>query len=103
MKSMIRIVVATVAIASSFSVFAQSNAPVTRAQVKSQLVQLERAGYNPAANDANYPQQLNAAQARLSGSEGGVAAGSSASGSHVVRVAEPVAPMSGVNSVYFGQ
>jgi len=103
MKSMIRIVVATVAIASSFSVFAQSNAPVTRAQVKAQLVQLERAGYNPAANDANYPQQLNAAQARVNGSEGGVAAGSSAAGSRVVTVAGPAAPMSGPNSVYFGQ
>jgi len=103
MKSMIRIVVATVAIASSFSVFAQSNAPVTRAQVKAQLVQLERAGYNPSANDPDYPQRLNAAQARLNGSEGGMAAGSSAAGSRVMKVAEPVAPMSGPNSVYFGQ
>lgn len=103
MKSMIRIVVASVAIVSSFSAFAQSNAPATRAQVRAQLVQLERAGYNPAAKDANYPQQLNAAEARINASEGGVAAGSSASGSHVVRVAEPVAPMSGPNSVYFGQ
>ena len=100
MNSMIRIVVATVAIASSFSVFAQSNAPVSRAQVKAQLVQLEHAGYNPAANDPQYPQNVRAAITRVNDSEGGVANGTQASGS---RAAVPAAPVSGPNSVYFGQ
>lgn len=34
---------------------AQENAPVTRAEVKAQLVQLERAGYNPASDQTQYP------------------------------------------------
>ena len=47
--------------------FAQSNAPKTRAEVRADLVQLERAGYNPGANnEATYPAQIQAAEARVS-------------------------------------
>lgn len=48
--------------------FAQStnNAPVTRAEVKQQIVDLESVGYNPAhLNDATYPQDVQAAMQRL--------------------------------------
>jgi hypothetical protein len=42
------------------------SAQITRAQVQSELVKLEKAGYNPArANDANYPDDLQAAEARI--------------------------------------
>jgi hypothetical protein len=44
---------------------AQSNAPVTRAEVKAKLAQLEQAGYNPAENDPYYPQNLQAAELRV--------------------------------------
>jgi hypothetical protein len=42
--------------------FAQSNQPVTREQVRAELAQLEKAGYNP--NDyLNYPANLQHAEA----------------------------------------
>ena len=44
----------------------QSNAPLTRAEVRQQLIQLEQAGYNPAtADDATYPNDIQAAEARV--------------------------------------
>lgn len=70
------------------SSFAQSNQPVTRAEVKAQLVQLEKAGYNPTGDQTQYPANIPAAEKRVN--SGNVAAGSfgrvtestSASGSH---------------------
>lgn len=45
---------------------AQSNQPLTRAEVRNQLVQIEQAGYNPAhGNDTNYPTDAQAAEARV--------------------------------------
>ncbi|MEX3810725.1 DUF4148 domain-containing protein [Paraburkholderia sp. BR13439] len=73
--------------------FAQSNAPVTRAQVRAELVQLEKAGYNPAADYNTYPQDIQAAEARVSAlngaaasAYGGAANGSSAAGAGAVKV-----------------
>ena len=39
--------------------------PVTRAQVRAELVRLESVGYRPGVKDLNYPDDLEAAQARL--------------------------------------
>ncbi|HTH62718.1 MAG TPA: DUF4148 domain-containing protein [Paraburkholderia sp.] len=90
------IVALTGALASPALTYAQGNyEPVTRAQVRAELVQMEQAGYNPAlADNAHYPDQIQAAEARVSAQNdaqdqarltndamGGVAAGSSASGS----------------------
>jgi hypothetical protein len=65
--------------------FAQSNAPVTRAQVRAELVQLEKAGYNPGGDATQYPQNIQAAQARVD-AQNGVAASSygESTGSHSV-------------------
>lgn len=51
-KSLIPAVVIVSALAAPTFVFAQSNdnGPVTRAEVKAQLVQLEKAGYNPSSD-----------------------------------------------------
>jgi Domain of unknown function (DUF4148) len=61
-------------IASAFTapavVFAQSNAPVTRAQVEAQLAQLERAGYNPASDQTQYPANIQAAEQRVAAQNG---------------------------------
>ncbi|MEQ5841966.1 DUF4148 domain-containing protein [Paraburkholderia acidicola] len=69
--------------------FAQSNQPLTRAEVRAQLVELEQAGYNPASDQTQYPSNILAAQARLdaqkgltASSYGSAAAGTSASGFH---------------------
>ncbi|KVQ18178.1 DUF4148 domain-containing protein [Burkholderia cepacia] len=48
------------------SAFAQSAAPLTRAQVRDELMRLETAGYDPAkGDDGEYPADIQAAQARL--------------------------------------
>jgi hypothetical protein len=88
--------------------FAQPNSPITRAQVRTELVQLEKAGYRPGDGDqTTYPQQLQQAEARVvqtaaaSDGYGGVADGSSASGSS--KAAAPQADIPGLKPVYFGQ
>ena len=70
--------------------FAQSNQPLTRAEVRAQLIELQKAGYNPASDQTQYPRNIEAAQARVNAqrnlsasSYGSSTAGTSASGSHV--------------------
>lgn len=97
--------------------FAQPDAPVTRAEVRADLVRVEQAGYRPAANDINYPTDIQAAEARIAAQNdpqlthdaiGGVAPnGSSASGSamhtamHTANPYKCVGPVSFCN-VFFG-
>nr|WP_158935015.1 DUF4148 domain-containing protein [Burkholderia sp. S171] len=92
--------------APSFAFAQDNNAPVTRAEVRAQLTQLEKAGYSPATNDNYYPQALQEAQQRVDASNGVESqaygpstSGTSASGLHV-----PVTPASGddQHSIYFG-
>ncbi|WP_321781812.1 DUF4148 domain-containing protein [Paraburkholderia sp. J94] len=88
------IVAAVVAVPAALpaAAFAQSNAPITRAQVRAELVQLQQAGYNPAADYTQYPQNIQAALARESAQSGaadaayGGAANGSASGAKGVSV-----------------
>ncbi|MGF3888010.1 DUF4148 domain-containing protein, partial [Staphylococcus aureus] len=65
MKSLIKAVALATLVAAPVVSFAQSNQqPLTRAQVRAELVQLEKAGYNP--NDwINYPENIQAAQAKI--------------------------------------
>ncbi|WP_175811393.1 DUF4148 domain-containing protein [Burkholderia contaminans] len=65
MKSLIKAVALAALVAAPVVSFAQSNQqPLTRAQVRAELVQLEKAGYNP--NDwINYPENIQAAQAKI--------------------------------------
>ena len=70
--------------------FAQSNGPVTRAEVRADLIRVEQAGYQPSSNDINYPSDIQAAEAKIAAQSdrklteeavGGVAqSGTSASG-----------------------
>ncbi|SAL09284.1 purine nucleoside phosphorylase [Caballeronia udeis] len=86
MKLVQSLIVAAVLAVPAVSSFAQSNAPVTRAEVKAQLVQLEKAGYQPGRDDPTYPADIQAAEARVAAqngaatSYGGVNDGTSASG-----------------------
>jgi hypothetical protein len=69
MKSLIKAVALAAVLAIPAVSFAQSNQPLTRAEVRAQLVQLEKAGYNPAdSSDAHYPQAIQQAEARVSAS-----------------------------------
>lgn len=87
MKSLIQAAAVAALLALPVASFAQSNAPVTRAEVNAQLVQLEKAGYSPAADHTQYPAGIQAAEARIdqqdaaSRSYGGVADGTTQSGS----------------------
>lgn len=79
MKSAIAAAVAVVVLAAPALSFAQqSNAPLTRAQVREQLVQLEKAGYQPGVSSPFYPDDIQAAQARVDAQN---AYGSSSNGS----------------------
>ncbi|CAB3733882.1 DUF4148 domain-containing protein [Paraburkholderia rhynchosiae] len=67
--------------------FARSNQPLTRAEVKAQLVQIERAGYNPGMDNCmTYPLEIQAAEARVAAQNGqgygGVEEGSPESGNY---------------------
>jgi len=71
MKSLIEAVAIAALITAPLAAFAQSNQPVTRAQVRAELVQLEKAGYNPAiANHDDYPANIQAAEARVAAQNG---------------------------------
>jgi hypothetical protein len=77
------IIVAAALAIPAVSSFAQSNQPLTRAEVKAQLVQLEKAGYNPAEDQTLYPANVQAAEVKIAAQNGqgygGVASGTSAS------------------------
>jgi hypothetical protein len=46
--------------------FAQTNGPLTRAEVRADLVRVEQAGYNPSrAADIDYPADIQAAEAKI--------------------------------------
>ncbi|ANB75205.1 DUF4148 domain-containing protein [Paraburkholderia phytofirmans] len=104
MKSLIQAVVIAAALAAPVASFAQSSQPVTRAQVRAELIQVEKAGYRPSHSDPYYPADIQAAEARVAEQNGtaqtaesglgGVVSGSSQSG-------HPV-PANGPKSVYFG-
>lgn len=104
MKSLIQAVVIAAAVVIPVASFAQSNAPVTRAQVRAELVQLEQAGYRPAAGeDPSYPASIQAAQAKIQPQDsafGGVADVSSAAGGPV---SSGSSLPNSVKSVYFGR
>ncbi|MEC5408628.1 DUF4148 domain-containing protein [Paraburkholderia sp. MPAMCS5] len=67
MKSLIKAVAIAAALAAPVASFAQSSQqPVTRAEVRNQLIQLEQAGYNPAvSNDPDYPADVQAAERQV--------------------------------------
>ena len=94
--------------------FAQSSAPLTRAQVRADMIRVEQAGYNPSrGNDINYPADIQAAEAKIVANDerqlatqdvGGVVQnGSTDSGSvsHTSTHQRCVGPVSFCN-VYFG-
>lgn len=95
MKPLARAVIVVAALVVPVIASAQSNAPITRAQVRAELVQLEKAGYNPShGEDPNYPADIQAADANVAAQSGaangygGVVNGSSVSGRPAVSKAD---------------
>jgi hypothetical protein len=96
MKSLMTAVAAAAALSMSSAAFSQADTGLTRAQVRAELQQLEQAGYSPGrGNDPHYPEDIQAAEARVANHQsasdyGGMTSGSSASSSRaVVRPASP--------------
>jgi hypothetical protein len=92
MNAFAKFVVSLAVVSAPTFVFAQSQSePLTRAQVKAELVQLEQAGYAPATGEqSNYPNDIQAAEAKVAAQQnanrtneayGGAHAGAAASGS----------------------
>ncbi|HZZ03950.1 DUF4148 domain-containing protein [Paraburkholderia sp.] len=104
MKTLISAVVVAAALVAPVASFAQSNQPVTRAEVHAQLVQLEKAGYNPISDQINYPANIQAAQARVDAQNGTAQAVNSGYGAPIAGSSQAGRPVSGNdrNSVYFG-
>jgi hypothetical protein len=80
MKSFIEAAVIAALIAAPLAAFAQSSQPLTRAEVRADLVQVEKAGYNP--NDwIHYPDNIQAAEARVAADKGAAQADATGYGS----------------------
>ncbi|SPB15356.1 membrane protein [Caballeronia novacaledonica] len=95
MNKFIGIAAVALAFAAPVASFAQSNQPLTRAEVRAQIVQLEKAGYNPGViSDSKYPADIQAAEARVAAQNGygGVSEGSGQSGARVNAVQNDVFP-----------
>ncbi|KAH0437172.1 hypothetical protein KCU90_g3930, partial [Aureobasidium melanogenum] len=93
MKSLIKAIALVVVIAAPVASFAQTEQPLTRAEVKAQLIQIEQAGYNPAASgDSTYPGDIQAAEARVAAQHDTTGYGSSANGSSQTGTTAPAAP-----------
>jgi hypothetical protein len=74
MKLAQSLIVAAVLAFPAVSSFAQSNQPLTRAEVRAQLVQVEKAGYNPSIlADTTYPANIQAVDAKIAAENGAAA------------------------------
>jgi Domain of unknown function (DUF4148) len=114
MKSLIKAVAIAAVLAAPVVSFAQSSQqPITRAEVRGELIQLEHAGYNPAtSNDANYPADVQAAEQRVQAQNPALAqtqtqptadtSGYGAPMSGSTQSGAMTQPMTGAKSVYFG-
>jgi hypothetical protein len=84
MKSLIQALLVTAVLAAPVIASAQSNEPLTRAQVRAELVQLEQAGWRPSmnmGNDPDYPAGIQAAEAKVAAQNGATGVGGAVSGS----------------------
>ncbi|MBV8260631.1 MAG: DUF4148 domain-containing protein [Paraburkholderia sp.] len=94
MKSLVKAVALTVALAAPLAAFAQADQGLTREQVRQQLIEFQQTSRNQAAAGT----QSTAPVAQTVGSCGGVSSTSSAAGGRFVSEAARTGPQ----SVYFG-
>ncbi|WP_175915640.1 MULTISPECIES: DUF4148 domain-containing protein [unclassified Burkholderia] len=92
MKSLIATFAAAAVLAVPAVSFAQQNAPVTRAQVKAELAQLQQAGYKLGSDRTDYPAGIQAAEARVNPQQNVAAADTSGYGAQPVAQQESGAP-----------
>ncbi|WP_043204155.1 DUF4148 domain-containing protein [Paraburkholderia acidipaludis] len=75
MKTLAKLTIALCALSTPLLTFAQSTQPVTRAEVRAELVRMEKAGYNPNTNGDNYPQDVQAVEAKIAAQDAQSAVG----------------------------
>jgi Domain of unknown function (DUF4148) len=101
-KTFIPAFVLASALAAPAFAFAQSTQPLTRAEVRADLVRLEKAGYVPGADEVNYPADIQAAEQRVAEEDAANASyGPSTSGTSASGHASPEQPTN-AGSVYSG-
>ena len=97
--------------------FAQTTAPLTRAEVKADLIRVEQAGYDPASGDGvYYPANIQAAEAKVAAEQathtlndaagGTTLTGTSAAGKRAAAPRDSASSCSGPASfcdVYYGE
>ncbi|SDD53037.1 protein of unknown function [Cupriavidus sp. YR651] len=90
MNALTRTLLISIALVAPVASFAQSTqGPVTRAEVRADLIRVEQAGYHPGVgDDSTYPADIQAAEAKIAAEDAAAAAGKNA-------VATTQAPMSG--------
>jgi hypothetical protein len=81
MKKLVCALLTAISIVPAVSFAQTSNGPATRAEARAELVQLERAGYQPAAKRIHYLDGMQAAEQRAQGSDNAYASQSGAHGS----------------------
>ncbi|CAB3781482.1 hypothetical protein LMG28688_01215 [Paraburkholderia caffeinitolerans] len=76
MKSLIQAVAIAAVLVAPVASFAQSQSTITRAQVREELVQLQKVGYRVGDGDqVHYPEAIQAAQAKVAAMNGNSAYG----------------------------
>ena len=99
MKSLLIAVVTASVFAAPVVALAQSNGPLTRAQVRDEIVQLEKAGYNPAnASTQDFPTNVLATGAGAAGQDSGYGPETNGSSQAGHAISSP-----GLKPVFFGQ
>ncbi|CAB3774432.1 DUF4148 domain-containing protein [Paraburkholderia humisilvae] len=114
MKTLTFVSISIIALVSPALCFAQTVAPLTRAEVKADLIRLEKAGHNP-GSDA-YPVNIQVAEAKVAAEQakqtlndaaGGITlSGTSASGARAAAPRDSASSCSGPASfcdIYYGE
>jgi hypothetical protein len=106
MKSLIQAVVVTAVLVTPIVSFAQSNPHVTREQVRAELVQLEKVGYNPHGDSVYYPANIQAAETRVmaqNDDSNNVEGVTDRASSPAIPVVAHFPAKGGARSIYFGR
>lgn len=105
MKALIYTALVTGVLCAPVVSFAQdATAPLTRAEVRADLVRLEQAGYRPSAKDVYYPADIQAAEARLRAQDATTLSNTAVGGVSMDGSSQSGAPTTtpGTHSIYFG-
>jgi hypothetical protein len=101
MKALICTTLALVLAAPAISFAQTTDQPVTRAQVRADLIQVENAGWRPNSQDAYYPADIQAAEARVH--SGNTTAGYGGAAENGTSMSQPSTSGAVVAPVYKGQ